>query len=129
MLAVVGERLTWSYKFPRMDMIPERIAQIEATLRSATNIPEATRQELLDLLAGLKAEVTPLVQTHGESAQQITGSADAAVQAAVHRGEQPEQAAQAVEGLAASVRDFEASHPRLVQIVDRLAVTLSNMGI
>jgi len=33
-----------------MDMIPERIAQIEATLRSATNIPDATRQELLDLL-------------------------------------------------------------------------------
>jgi hypothetical protein len=112
-----------------MDMIPERIAQIEATLRNATNIPDGTRQELLDLLAGLKAEVTPLVQTHGESAQQITGSADAAVQAAVHRDEQPEQAAQAVEGLAASVRDFEASHPRLVQIVDRLAVTLSNMGI
>jgi len=62
--------------------------------------------------------VAPLVKTHGESASQITGSADAAVQAAVRREEQPEEAAQAVEGLAASVRDFEASHPRLVQIVD-----------
>lgn len=112
-----------------MDMIPERIAQIEATLRNAANIPDGTRQELLDLLAGLKAEVTPLVTTHGESAQQIAGRADAAVQAAVRREEKPEEAAQAVEGLAASVRDFEASHPKLVQIVDRLAVTLSNMGI
>ena len=112
-----------------MDTIPERIAQIEATLRDSAHIPEATRQELLDLLAGLKAEVAPLIQTHGESASQITGSADAAVQAAVRREEQPEEAAQAVEGLAASVRDFEASHPRLVQIVDRLATTLSNMGI
>ena len=112
-----------------MDTIPERIAQIEATLRNSATIPDATRQELLDLLAGLKAEVAPLVATHGESASQITGSADAAVQAAVRREEQPEEAAQAVEGLAASVRDFEASHPRLVQIVDRLATTLSNMGI
>jgi class 3 adenylate cyclase len=109
-------------------MIPEHIARIEATLRNSTNISESTRQELLDLLEGLKAEVAPLAATHRETADQITGSADAAVQAAVH-GEQSEEAAQAVEGLAASVRDFEASHPRLVQIVDRLAVILSNMGI
>jgi len=34
-----------------------------------------------------------------------------------------------VEGLASSVRGFEVSHPRLVQIVDRLALALSNMGI
>jgi hypothetical protein len=112
-----------------MDTIPERIAQIEATLRESANIPEATRQELLDLVARLKSEVTPLVKTHSESVGQITGSADAAVHAAMRREEQPEEAAQAVEGLAASVRDFEASHPRLVQIVDQLAVTLSNMGI
>jgi hypothetical protein len=110
-------------------MIPDRIAQIEATLNSAANIPEATRQELLDLLASLKAEVAPLVATHGESADQITGHAGAAVEAAVRREEQPEEAAQAVEGLAASVRDFEVSHPRLVQIVDRIALALSNMGI
>ncbi len=81
------------------------------------------------MVARLKMEVAPLVETHGESVDQIAGSADAAVQAAVHREQKPEQAAQAVEGLAASVRDFEASHPKLVQIVDRLAVTLSNMGI
>jgi len=110
-------------------MIPERIAQIETTLRNSSNIPDATRQELLDLLAGLKAEVMPLAATHGKTAEQIAGSADAAVQAAVRREEQPAEAAQAVEGLAASVRDFEVSHPKLVQIVDRLAVTLSNMGI
>jgi len=110
-------------------MIPERIAQIEATLRSADNIPDATRQELLNLLASLKAEIVPLAATHGATVEQITGSADAAVQAAVHREEQPAEAAQAAEGLAASVRDFEASHPQLVQIVDRLAVILSNTGI
>jgi hypothetical protein len=107
-------------------MIQDRIAQIEATLRSATSIPEATRFELLELLATLKAEVGPLVATHGDSAQHITGRADAAVQAAVNRDG---QTAEALEGLASSVRDFEVSHPRLVQVVDRLALTLSNMGI
>jgi hypothetical protein len=112
-----------------MDMISERLATIEAMLRDSANIPEATRRELLDLVAGLKAEVVPLVDTHGETAHEIAGSVEAAVQASVRREEHPEKAAQAVEGLAASVREFEATHPKLVEIVDRLALTLSNMGI
>jgi hypothetical protein len=110
-------------------MISERLAQLESRLQNSATIPEATRQELLGLLAGLKAEVTPLVATHGESARRITGSAEIAVEASIQRGEQPEHAAQAVQGLAASVRQFEATHPRLVAIVDELALTLSNLGI
>ena len=110
-------------------MISERLAKIEAALRDNNAIPEAARQELLGLLAGLKAEVTPLVATHSDSAHQITGSAESAVQATMKREEQPEHAAQAVQGLAASVRQFEATHPRLVEIVDELALTLSNLGI
>ncbi|MBN2572943.1 MAG: DUF4404 family protein [Deltaproteobacteria bacterium] len=110
-------------------MISERLAKIEATLRSSSTIPEATRQELLELVAGLKAEVVPLCESHGATAHEIAGNAEAAVHASVRREEHPEQAAQAVEGLAASVRQFEASHPRLVEIVDQLALTLSNLGI
>ena len=123
----------WHFAETRMygelAMIPERIAQIEATLRSNSQIPEATRAELLSLLDGLRAEVAPLVETHGERAQHIVGSADAAAQAAVRRGEEPVQADEALEGLTESVREFEASHPQLVQVVGRLAHTLSNMGI
>ncbi len=110
-------------------MISERLDRLEATLRNNTGIPESTRQELLELLAGLKAVVVPLADTHGESAQAIAGSAEAAVQAAVSHESGPVQTAQAVEGLAASVREFEVTHPRLVEIVDQLALTLSNMGI
>jgi hypothetical protein len=110
-------------------MIAERLAKLESTLRNNANIPEATRQELLDLMTGLKAEVTPLLTTHAATAHEIAGSAEAAVAASVRKEEQPEQAARAVEGLTASVREFEATHPRLVEIVDQLALTLSNMGI
>ncbi len=110
-------------------MIDEPIAKIESTLRDSNSIPEPTRQELLELLAGLKAEMTPLVSTHGPVAGEIADNASAAVQAAVRRQEQPEQVAPAVEGLATSVRMFEGTHPRLVEIVDQLALTLSNLGI
>jgi hypothetical protein len=110
-------------------MISERLARLEATLRNNTGIPEATRQDLLELLAGLKAEVVPLVDTHGETAHEIAGKAEAAVHASVRQNAVPAQTAQAVAGLAASVREFEATHPRLVEIVDQLALTLSNLGI
>jgi hypothetical protein len=106
-------------------MMSERLAKIEGSLRGATNIPEATRNELLDLVAGLKAELLPLPDTH--PAQQIVGSTEAAVRASA--GRDGDRAAEAVEGLSASVREFEATHPRLVEIVDQLASTLSNLGI
>src|SRR5512140_1648965 len=98
-------------------MIADRLAKLESTLRDNTSIPEGTRQELLGLLTGLKTEVAPLLDAQ---ARDIAGSAEAAVAASIKRDEQPEQAAQAVEGLAASVREFEATHPRLVEIVDQL---------
>ncbi|MGB8166664.1 MAG: DUF4404 family protein [Chthoniobacteraceae bacterium] len=107
-------------------MIQDRIAKIETTLANA-DLPPATRAELLALLAELKAEVSGLEAAHGEQAQTITRSADAAFSLASRR---PEASTSAVlDDLRESVVGFEASHPQLVQVVDRIAITLSNMGI
>ena len=110
-------------------MIQDRIEKIEATLKNAQNLSVETRQELLHLLAELKAEVASLTATHREDADSIARFADASVHEAVRSERKPEQAESALKGLSASVEGFEASHPRLVEIVDRLAITLSNMGI
>lgn len=108
-------------------MIAERLAKLEGALRDNPNLSDGARQELLGLVSALRAEMASLADTH--SAQQIAGSAEAAVNASIQREQQRQRANQAVEGLAASVREFEASHPKLVEIVDQLTVTLSNMGI
>ena len=108
-------------------MIHDRIAKIEATLTNAPDLPAATRAELLALLADLKAEVASIVPTHGEQAQTITRSADAAFSLAAKPEEVRTPAV--LQDFRASVEGFEAAHPRLVQIVDRIALTLSNMGI
>jgi F0F1-type ATP synthase membrane subunit b/b' len=106
-------------------MIQDRIAKIETTLANADLAP-TTREELLALLAELKTEVSGMEAAHGEKAQSITRSADAAFSLA----SSPEETTPAVlEELRESVVGFEASHPRLVQVVDRIALTLSNMGI
>jgi hypothetical protein len=108
-------------------MIQDRIAQIEARLASASDLPADTRRELQALLADLKTEVTALTAAHGAQAQTITASTDAAISQATA----PEKGGgrDVLSELRASVEGFEASHPRLVQVVDRLALTLSNMGI
>ncbi len=110
-------------------MIQERIEKIEATLQSAPNLPPATRDELLRLLAELKAEVHPLTGTHPEDADSITRFADASFHEATRSTPKPDQTEAALKGLTSSVADFQASHPRLVETVDRVATALSNMGI
>ena len=110
-------------------MIQDRIAKIESTLQTAPNLPAETKHELLTLLAELKAEVAPLSTTHSENAETIARFADASVHEATRNERDAEQTAAALSGLSGSVEGFEASHPRLVQIVDRIALTLSNMGI
>src|SRR5438105_324608 len=107
-------------------MIQDRIAKIEATLSGATDLSSATRQELLGLLADLKTEVASLQPAHDAEAQSIAASADAAF-TSVSRPEDDTPAA--LQELRASVAGFEASHPQLVSVVDRIALTLSNMGI
>lgn len=109
-------------------MSSERLAKLESMLRQNPNLPEGSRKELLDLVAGLRSEMARLDDSHAETAHQIADHAEAALHASL-KGSQPEQASQAAERLADSVREFEATHPRLVELVDQLAVTLSNMGI
>ena len=110
-------------------MIQDRIAKIETTLQNAENLSPETKQELLALLAELKAEVAPLTETHGEHAASIARFTDESFHEATRTERNSEQTAAALTGLSESVQGFEASHPRLVQIVDRIALTLSNMGI
>jgi DNA-binding transcriptional ArsR family regulator len=110
-------------------MIHDRIAKIEATLKDAASLPDRTRAELLRLLAELKSEVAPLTETHDEDAQSIAHFTTASVHEATRGMRKPDQADAALKGLKASVEGFEVSHPQLVEVVNRIAITLSNMGI
>jgi hypothetical protein len=110
-------------------MIQDRIDKLQAAVNDTQNLPDATRAELLRLLAELKAEVGPLEGAHGENVQSIAKFAEESVHEATRPEKDPALADAAIGGLTASVADFEASHPQLVQVVNRIAVTLSNMGI
>ena len=110
-------------------MIEDRIQKIEARLQESANIPEPARAELLKLLAALKDEVGTLTKNYEEDARSIAGFVDASAHEATRAEKKPKQVEASLNGLTASVEAFEASHPKLAELVNQIAVRLSNMGI
>jgi hypothetical protein len=110
-------------------MIEDRIQKIEARLKESAHIPGPAREELLNLLAALKEEVGTLDRKHEEDARSIAGFVDASAHEATRAEKQPKLIEAALNGLTASVEAFEASHPKLAEVVNQIAVRLSNMGI
>jgi hypothetical protein len=81
------------------------------------------------LLAALKDEVGALAKNHEEDAHSIAGFVDASAHEATRAAKQPKLVEASLNGLTASVEAFEASHPKLAEVVNQIAVRLSNMGI
>ena len=99
-------------------MIEETIRQIEERLQSATNLSPETRTELLTLLSKLRAEAArvPAIAERPASAEPATGA-------------EAESMQDSADQLRRSVEEFEESHPRLVQLANHIANTLSGLGI
>ena len=110
-------------------MIEDTIEQIQARIEGAGSIKEERRGELLQLLATLKSEVAALSKTHEEKAQSIAGFTDLSAHEATRAQRNPHLLNLSLQGLNSSVEGFEGSHPRLVQIVNAISSTLSNLGI
>ena len=110
-------------------MIEDTIGKIEARVEGSDSIKEDRRHELLQLLATLKTEVAELSKTHGEQAASIAGFTDVSAHEATRAKQDPHLLKVSLQGLGSSVEGFEKSHPRLVQIVNAISNTLSNLGI
>lgn len=111
-------------------MIEDTIKKLEARLNSSdVSIPDERRRELVRLLETLKSEVSSLAKTHGEQAESIAGFAELSTHEATRTEQNPELLKLSLEGLNSSVVGFEKSHPQLVQIVNAVTNTLSNLGI
>ncbi|MEI9963065.1 MAG: DUF4404 family protein [Limisphaerales bacterium] len=110
-------------------MIEETIGEIEAKIHGSSSISEERKRELIQLLGTLKSEVSTLAKTHDEQARSITNFAQASTHEATRSEQNPESLQYSIQGLRSSVGGFEQSHPKLVQIVNTISNTLSNLGI
>src|SRR5258706_4005453 len=110
-------------------MINDTLSKIEARLRSAESVPDERRRELLELVGTLKSEIGELSKTNEEQAQSIAGFTEVSTHEATRSEQNPDLLKISLEGLSGSVTGFEKSHPKLVQIVNSISTTLSNLGI
>jgi hypothetical protein len=110
-------------------MIKDTVRKIEEKIQVADAIDCEKKRELLQLLGTLKCEVLKLSETHQDHAQSIAGFTEISAHEATRLNQNPELLALSLKGLSTSVEGFEQSHPRLVQIVNAITSTLSNLGI
>jgi hypothetical protein len=110
-------------------MIDDTVSKIEAQVREAETIPAARKAELLNLLGTLKAEVARLSQTNAEEARSIAKFTEVSAHEATRAEQNPKLRELSLEGMKSSVQGFEETHPKLVQVVNSISQTLSNLGI
>ena len=110
-------------------MIEDTIEKIESRIQASDAVKEERRRELLELLGTLKAEVAALSKTHSEQAESIAGFTTLSAHEATRAEQNPHLLNLSLQGLSSSVEGIEESHPRLVQIVNAISNTLSNLGI
>jgi len=110
-------------------MIHETIKQIEARLETAKSLNGEKKRELLDLISTLKTEVSEFSETHPEQTRSITGFAEMSIHEATREKKHPQLLKLSLQGLSASVKGFEGSHPKMVGVVNSICLSLSNIGI
>lgn len=110
-------------------MINATIAKIRSELEQAKNLAPERKQELLELIAQLQGEIAGLSKDDPDQARSIAGFAELSAHEATRSDRRPETMKNAIAGLESTVQGFEAAHPRLTEVVNRIAHALSNLGI
>ena len=110
-------------------MLKTTITNIENKIKHNSSINDEEKAELLQLLSSLKDEVSELSKTDKEHAESITGFAQTSTHEATRKDKKEDLLDLSLKGLTSSVDELESSHPKLVEIVNRISQILSNMGI
>ncbi len=110
-------------------MLETTISNIEKKIRDNTVISSVDKDQLLDLLSTLKTEIGNLSVENSEHAESIAGFTQTSTHEAIRKEKNEHLLSLSLKGLTSSVEEFETTRPALVQIVNRIAHVLSNMGI
>ena len=110
-------------------MVKATITQIKERIENSDSIDQDNKRELIDLLLSLQAEIDRLSSVDSDHAESIAGFAQTSTHEALRKEKKPDLYKLSLEGLQASVHGFENSHPKLVEIVNSICVSLSNLGI
>jgi hypothetical protein len=105
------------------------IENIEEKIRMYDILSEEKKSELLGLIAKLKGEISELSKSKAEHVESIVGFMERSAHEATRLQKNPNLLKLSLDGLSASVKEFEISHPKLVEQVNNISTMLANIGI
>ncbi|MFA6714575.1 MAG: DUF4404 family protein [Victivallaceae bacterium] len=107
----------------------KKIEAIEKKIQATSQIDAKIKEDLLDLMRSLKTELSSLKDIHPETAHDIAEQTGFSTSKVLDSPEKQEDLQKSIDSLQGTVEEFEASHPKLVQVVNRLCMMLSDIGI
>lgn len=110
-------------------MIRKTIEEIELKIQQTESINDSQREDLGRLLGQLKTEIASLGDEYPEQVKSIADFARISANEVTRVQKNPQLIKLSLRGLSTSVEEFEKSHPRMVEIVNSICTTLSNLGI
>jgi mevalonate kinase len=112
-----------------LNMSLKKIEAIEKKIEKTTEIDVKIKEDLLDLMRSLKTELSDLKENHPDKVDKIVDKARTSAEKVIHADEDQNELKEAIDGLHETVEEFEVSHPKLVQVVNRICMMLSDIGI
>jgi hypothetical protein len=110
-------------------MTNEQIEKSKAAVESAGHIPAEKKAQILDSLSKLRPAIVYLSETHADEAQRIARSVEESAHEATRTEKRPGALKKISRELEEAVEKFEASHPKLVEVVTEYSALLAEMGL
>lgn len=107
----------------------KKIEAIEKKIQATSQIDAKIKEDLLDLMRSLKTELNSLKTIHPETAHSIADQTGLSAGKVLDPSGKQGEVQESIDSLQGTVGEFEASHPKLVQVVNRLCMMLSDIGI
>jgi len=107
----------------------KKIEAIEKKIEATSQIDAKIKENLLDLMRSLKTELADLKEIHPATAHNIADKTQVSTEQVLASNSKQDELQNNIDGLQVTVEEFEVSHPKLVQIVNRLCMMLSDIGI
>lgn len=110
-------------------MIKDTLGKIKKQISSSKGLTDLKKEKLLALVETLGFEIAELSQTDKPSAESVANFASTTAHEATREQTNKKLFDVSLDGLKASVSDFESSHPDLSKTVKAISEILSNIGI
>ena len=112
-------------------MIQEQLEQIERKIFDNHRISEEIRDQLLEKLHALQEqlEIAQADDFDPESLQSLLGFTQLSAHEALRPQQDPQLLQLALQGVEYNLEQFEADHPKLINLLNNFCMVLSDMGI